>query len=346
MGLEEVKYLYILVVLPLLLLIYWLYIFWKSNKQKQFAEKSLLDRLAPEQSSRKGILKLIIVAFVVIFIIISLTNPRIGTKTETIESEGVDVVFAIDVSKSMLTEDVIPNRLDKAKQIVFQLINHLKSDRVGIVVYAGSAAPLLPMTSDYGMVKMILSNIDTNMLSSQGTGIAQAIEVGVSYFDNNQSNKVLVLLSDGEDHQEGFEAALEQANQTNLRILSVGLGTEEGDKIPIISSFGVKINGFVRDKNNKLVISKLNPTILQKIATATNGEYILGNNTSGVIQKFEQLVNTLEKSRFENQEVTEYDSKFQWFILLAILLLVLDIFVFERKTNWIKRINLFNEKNK
>ncbi|MDO4728301.1 MAG: VWA domain-containing protein [Bacteroidota bacterium] len=341
MDLEEVKYLYILAILPVLLLIYWLYAIWKKNKQKQFAEKSLLNRLAPEQSPRKNMLKFVILVFVILFLVISLVNPRIGTKTKTVDTEGVDVVFAIDVSKSMLVRDVAPNRLDKAKQIVYQIMNQLQSDRIGLIVYAGSAAPLLPMTSDYGMAKMILSNTDTNMLSSQGTAIAQAIELGVKYFDDDQANKLLVLLSDGEDHQEGFDLALEQANQINLKILSVGLGTEDGDKIPSEGAFG-----YIRDRDNNLVISKLNSEVLQDIAKATNGEYVLGNNTAEVIQKFSKVVNDLEKSRFQNQEIAEYDSKFQWFIFVAILLLIFDFFVFERKTRWIKILNLFNEKDK
>jgi len=344
MELEEKKYLTLLLIVPILVLLFLLYQFWKNRKQKRFAEENLLKKLSPERSVLKSTLKLIAFILGISALILALANPRIGTKIETVKREGIDIVFAIDVSKSMLAEDVAPNRLEKSKQIVAQIINTLGADRVGIVAYAASAFPLLPMTTDYGSAKMFLQQMNTDMLSSQGTAISEAIFLASSYFDDPQTNKLLVLISDGEDHEQNITQALEQAKENKLKILTIGVGTEKGERIPI--KIGGTTQGYMRDRNNDIVITKLDANTLQEIAEKSEGNYVLGNNSKQVTERFQKIVDTIEKTQFESQEVAEYDSKFQWFLGFAFFFIALDVFFLNKKTAWISKLNLFNEKNK
>jgi len=344
MELEEKKYLTLFVIIPILVTLFLFYQFWKSRKQKRFAQPNLLQKLTPNRSVLKSILKFIVLLLGISSLILALANPRIGTKIETVKREGIDIVFAIDVSKSMLAEDIAPNRLEKSKQIVSQIINTLGADRVGIVAYAASAFPLLPMTTDYGSAKMFLQQMNTDMLSSQGTAISEAIFLASSYFDDPQTNKLLVLISDGEDHEQNITQALEQAKENKLKILTIGVGTEKGERIPI--KIGGTTQGYMRDRNNDLVITKLDPKTLQEIAKESNGSYVLGNNSKQVIEHFQKIVDTIEKTQFESQEVAEYDSKFQWFLGLAFFFIVIDVLFLDKKTTWISKLNLFNEKNK
>lgn len=342
MELEESKYLYLLFVIPVLVVIFLLYLLWKNSRMKRFANYKLFSKLSPEKSNFKPILKFTVYVLALMALIFALANPRIGTKIKTVKREGIDIVFAIDVSKSMLAEDVAPNRLEKSKQIVSQIINTLGADRVGIVAYAGSALPLLPITTDYSSAKMFLQQINTDMLSSQGTAISEAILLSSDFFDQVDTNKLMVLLSDGEDHEQGISEAITTAKEKGIKVLTIGVGTPKGGPIPI------KVHGsvqtYLRDLDNEVVITKMDDVILKEIANELGGSYVSGNNSKQVTEQFKKVVDTIEKTQFESQEVAEFDAKFQWFLGIAFFLLVLDLFFFERKTAWIKKLDLFNEK--
>lgn len=341
MELEEIKYLNLLFIIPVLVLIFLVYQLWKVRKQKRFSDLSLLEKLSPEKSVFKPILKLIVLSLAFVALTLALANPRIGTKIETVKREGIDIVFAIDVSKSMLAEDVAPSRLEKSKQIVSQIINTLGADRVGIVAYAASAFPVLPITTDYGSAKMFLQQMNTDMLSSQGTAISEAILLSSTYFDEIDTNKLLVLISDGEDHEQGISEALAVAKEKGLKVLTIGVGTEKGAPIPVKA--GGSVQTYLRDRYNEVVITKMEDTVLKEIAKELGGSYVSGNNSKQVTDHFKKVVDTIEKTQFESQEVAEYDSKFQWFLGVAFFLLVLDVFFLERKTAWVRKLNLFNE---
>lgn len=343
MELEEIKYLNLLFIIPVLVLIFLLYRFWQLKKQKQFAQAGLLAKLSPEKSDFKPVLKLTVLLLVFVALVFALANPRIGTKIETVKREGIDIVFAIDVSKSMLAEDVTPNRLERSKQIASQIINTLGADRVGIVAYAGSAFPVLPITTDYSAAKMFLQQMNTDMLSSQGTAISEAILLSDTYFDNAETNRLLILISDGEDHEQNISDALAQAKDSKLKILTIGVGTEKGGQIPIRTR-GV-LQTYLRDLNNDIVITRLESQVLKDIANQTGGSYVSGNiSTKQVTDHFKNVVDTIEKTQFESQEIAEYDSKFQWLLAVAFFLLCLEMLFLERKTAWISKLNLFNEK--
>ncbi len=341
--LDEKIYIYFFGIIPILVLLFLFNFYWKRKKQREFGDLDLVKKLSPEKSSFKSTLKMIVLLLGLSGLIMGLINPKIGTKLETVKREGIDVVFAIDVSKSMLAEDVAPNRLDKTKQLVSQIINQLGSDRIGIVAYAGAAFPVLPITTDYGVAKMYLQSMNTDMLSSQGTSLDEAIKLSANYFEKgNSTNKLIILISDGEDHSEDFEGAIEEAKKVKAKIITIGVGTEKGGPIPLKRN-GV-VESFKRDQNDEVVITKLNPVALKQIGKATKGGYVYGGNTKEVLEYIKNALDNIEKTEFETTQIADYQSQFQWFLGFAFLLFFADIFLLERKTKWINRLNLFNEK--
>lgn len=341
--LEEPTYFIYFAVIPVIIAVFLLVLWWKKRKQKQFADSSLFQQLSPENSIFKSVLKLVIISLGFAFLIIALVNPKMGTKLETIKRQGVDIVFALDVSKSMLAEDIAPSRLDKAKQIITKVIDNLGSDRIGIIIYAGNAYPLLPITTDHAAAKMFLQNADPDMVSSQGTAINEALERGITFFDNKeQTNRFLFVVSDGEDHQENAASIAEQAKKAGIKVYTIGIGTENGGPIPI------KENGSVisykKDSQGEVVITKMKPEVLQEIADEGNGKYINGNKTQETTKIVEDLLVKAEKSEFETKQFSDYKDQFQWFIGLGLLFLIIDVLLLEKKTKWIQKLNLFNEK--
>ncbi len=323
----------------LFLLVLW----WKKRIQKRFADPKLIQKLSPEKSTFKSFLKLIVFCFALFFLIISLANPKMGTKLETVKRQGVDIVFALDVSKSMVAEDIAPNRLEKAKQIITKVIENLGSDRIGIIIYAGSSYPLLPITTDYAAAKMFLQNANTEMVSNQGTAINDAIERALSYYDNDeQTNRFLVIVSDGEDHQENTLDLAKEAAKKGIKIYTVGIGTAKGGPIPL------KDNGRVvaYKKNNEgtVVVTQLNEQILREIANVGNGKYINGNKTQETIATIKEVLEKAEKNEFETKQFSDYEDQFQWFVGIGLLLLIIDVTLLEKKTKWVQKLNLFNEK--
>ncbi len=345
MILEEKIYLWFLLLIPVVILLYLIFRFWQKRARSRFAKPELLSFLSPNKSAFKPVLKLLLILVALASIIFGLVNPKIGSQLETVKREGVDIVFAVDVSKSMEAEDIAPNRLEKSKQLVRQIIGNLGSDRVGIIAYAGSAFPQLPITTDYGSAEMFLESLNTDMLSSQGTAIGDAIDLATGFFDDNQqTNRVMFILSDGEDHEGNVEDMAEQAAEAGIRIYTIGVGTAKGGPIPIKRN-GV-VQNYKKDNQGETVITKLDPAILEEIAEETDGEYIDGTVTAEVTEKVQEALQNIEKTEFEAKQFADYKSQFQWFVGLAVLLLLLDVFMLERKTGWISRLNLFNEKRK
>lgn len=342
---DEKFYFYLMALIPVLLLIYVVHQIWKRRTQKRFADPALLRKLAPDRSLFKPQLKLILFLLALAFLTLGLVNPKMGTKLETVKREGVDIVFAVDVSKSMLAEDIAPNRLEKGKRIVSEIINELASDRVGIIAYAGQAYPQLPITTDYGAAKMFLQSLNTDMLTSQGTAINEAIKLASTYYnDEEQTNRVLLIISDGEDHSEGAVLdAVDLATEQGIKIYTIGIGQLKGAPIPI------KRNGVLetlkKNSEGEVVITRLNEEVLAEIASDGNGAYINGENTAEVVELIKETLDQMDKKEFEAKQFAEFKDQFQWFLGIALLLLFLDIFVLERKTAWLRRLDLFNEKN-
>lgn len=339
---EEPTYFIYLAIIPVIFVLFLLVLWWKKRTQKQFADSDLIQKLSPEKSTFKSFLKIIAVLIALAFLIVSLANPKMGTKLETVKRQGVDIVFALDVSKSMLAEDIAPSRLDKAKQIITRIIDQLGSDRVGIIIYAGNSYPLLPITTDHAAAKMFLQNANPDMVSSQGTAINEAIERAITYFDNNeQTNRFLFIVSDGEDHEENTISTAQEATKQGIKIYTVGVGTEKGGPIPIQSIGGIT---YKKDNEGEVVITQMKEQVLRDIANEGNGKYINGNKTQETIDFIENLLIKADKSEFETKQFSDYKDQFQWFIGLGLLFLIIDVLLLEKKTKWVQKLNLFNEK--
>ena len=296
----------------------------------------MLERLAPLRSNKNGLLKRVLMLLAIYLAFIGLANPKIGTQLGTVKREGVDLVFAIDVSKSMLTEDIAPNRIEKAKRIVAKTLSELKGDRVGIITYAASAFPQLPITTDYGAARMFLKGVNTDMMSSQGTAILEAVKLAGTFFDPNaETRRVLVLLSDGEDHNEtGVDIIADTANQANIQIITVATGTTSGGPIP---EGGIAKGSFKKDSEGNVVISKLNKDVLEELADSTNGVYIDTPTTEATISTISDFLAQLDKTAFETQTYSNYKDQFQWFIAIAFVILVIEFLIPERKLQWFKK---------
>ena len=343
--LEEKIWFWLLLVIPVIVFLFLIFLFWQNRTRKKFADNSLLKQLAPNRSRSKPVIKLVLILLAFASLIVALANPKMGTKMKTVKREGVDIVFAIDVSKSMDAEDIAPNRLEKSKQLVSQILNNLGSDRVGIIAYAGGAYPQLPITTDYSAAKMFLQSLNTDMISSQGTAIGDAIELATTYYDDEQqTNRVLFIISDGEDHEGNVQDITEKASEMGIRIFTIGVGTEKGGPIPIIRN-GV-VQNYKKDNQGETVITKLNPATLTEIADSAEGSYIEGNVTSNVVERVQEELQNIEKTEFEDKQFADFKSHFQLFLGIALALLFLDIFVLERSTAWIRKLNLFNERKK
>lgn len=340
--LDEKIWFWLLLVIPIVIVLFVILQIWRQKVQNKFSDKKLLNKLSPNRSLIKSLFKIIIFCLGLTCLVIALVNPKVGTKLETIKREGVDIVFAVDVSKSMLAEDIAPNRLEKSKQLVTQIINNLASDRIGIIAYAGKAFPQLPITTDYASAKMFLQNMNTDMLSSQGTAIDEAIQLAKSYYDDEeQTNRVLIIISDGEDHGDRAVSVAEEANQEGIKIFTIGVGNTKGAPIPIKSN-GIILN-YKKDSKGETVITKLDEKTLQNIAQAANGVYINGGNTNEVVDQIRDILNKMDKQEFESKQISDFKDQFQWFLAGAFFFFFLDIFLLERKTEWLKKLNLFNE---
>ena len=340
--LEETFYFYLLILIPLLLVVFFYNRIWQKNIVNKHFNNKTFKFLSPEFSSSKSLLKTVIKIVVIILLVFGLVNPKIGTELKTVKREGVDIVFALDVSKSMLAEDIAPNRIFKAKRLVSEIFNKLGSDRVGIIAYASTAIPVLPITTDFSSAKMFLESLNTDMLSSQGTSIIEAIQLSKGYFDDdNQTNRILCILSDGEDHEFKEDQLFSAIQESGITIFTVGLGSIKGAPIPIKENNIVK--SYKKDEKGEVVITRLNENLLQKMANQSAGKYIKGDNTNQVVDDIINELKEMDKKEFESKQFVSFKDQFQWFLGFGLLLLLIDSIVFNKKTKWIEKLNLLNE---
>ncbi|MBN1651554.1 MAG: VWA domain-containing protein [Bacteroidales bacterium] len=338
---EEINYLYALILIPVFFVIFWIMILRRKRNIRQLGDVKLVEALMPNRSNFKLWVKFILLVMAYFFLIIGLANPQIGSKLEEVERKGVDLVIALDVSNSMLAEDIKPNRLERAKRAISQLIDKLQGDRIGIVVFAGKAYMQLPITSDYSAAKLFLSTIDTEVVPTQGTSIGQAIDLSLTAFSDNKHEKAIVIITDGEDHDDDPVAATEDAVAQGIKVYTIGIGLPEGAPIPEFSK-GQQM-GYKKDLSGKTVITKLDELTLQKVAAAGNGIYVRANNTSAGLNQVFQEISKMEKQRYETKMFSDYEDRFQYFLGLALFLFVLELLIFERKSKFAGKINLFEK---
>jgi Ca-activated chloride channel family protein len=339
--LDNIEYLYALAVLPVLIVIYILARLWRKNALKKFGEMQILSQMMPNVSPTKPRLRFILFLFAILFLILGLVNPQIGSKLEEVKREGSDIVICLDVSNSMKAEDFKPNRLEKAKQAIEKLIDKLNNDRLGIIVFAGEAYVQLPITTDYAAAKLFLENIDCDAVPVQGTVISSAIELAEKSFGTEEGkNKSIIIISDGESHDDDAVAAAHAAAEKGTVIHTIGIGSPEGVPIPIYK--GNMQMGFRKDKEGNTVVTKLNESALEEIASAGNGVYIRATQGEIGLLALQERIGKMDKKAFDSKVYTDYEDRFQIFIAVSLLLLLIESVLTERKSKWWAK--LFNTK--
>lgn len=310
-----------------------------------FIASGLQDDMIPKFSSFRTGLKASLITASLVFLSIAVADPQIGTKYEEVKREGFDVMIALDVSNSMMAEDLAPNRLARSKQAISKLIDRLKNDRIGVIVFAGEAFVQLPLTTDHSAAKLFLSSIDTDIIPNQGTAIGAAIELAAQSFDEqNQKNRAIIIISDGENHEDDAMEQATVAAEAGITVHTIGIGSTDGAPIPLYQR-GRKL-GYRKDKEGNTVISKLNDVMLQQVAGAGDGSYIRANNTKvGLNALFDEL-EKMERTEYGSKMFTSYEDRFQIFLAIALALLFIELLIPSRKSKLFGHIKLFEVKKK
>jgi Ca-activated chloride channel family protein len=335
-------FLYLLLLLPVLILLYIINEIRKRNALKRLGDINLVNSLVPEKSRLRPVLKFILQLTAVSAGIIMLARPQFGSKIADVKKQGVEVIIALDVSNSMLAEDIQPDRLTRAKQAISRLVDNLDNDKIGLIVFAGDAYIQIPVTTDYISAKMFLSAINPNMVPKQGTAIGAAISLGMRSFSPGEGkSKAMIIITDGENHEDDPVKEAEEAAKAGIIIHTLGIGSTEGVPIPVITN-GRK--DYLKDENGTTVITKLDEDILKKIALSTNGNYVRASNSNIGLDEIFSDIKKMKKQDLESTMYTEYNDQFQIFAALALLILIVDFIIMERKNRRLANIRLFKFK--
>lgn len=331
-------FLYLLFLVPVLLGFFVYARIVKSKAIKRYGNPLLLAELMPDVSTKRQHLKFWLLLAAITMVIFVIAGPQFGSKLETVKRQGVEIMVCLDVSNSMLAEDMSPNRLEKAKQMLSRLTDGFTNDKVGLIVFAGDAFTQLPITSDYISAKMFLSSINPSMISTQGTAIGAAINLAVrSFTPDENTEKAIVLITDGENHEDDAIGAAKAVSDKGIHVNIVGMGDPKGSPIPIEGS-----NNYLKDKDGNVVITKLNEQMAQEIAAAGNGLYVRADNTNSALKALQKEIEKMNKSELDSKVYSEYDEQFQVFAWIALFLLIADFFTLDRKNRIFRKVKLFS----
>lgn len=332
------EYLYALYAIPVLIFLFWLYRKYHVSLLKKFSARKNYENILPLYSRFKDTLKFGIIVFSLFLLIITAANPQVGIKMEEVKQTGIDVFILLDVSLSMQAEDIKPNRLQRAKHQISNLINRLRGDRIGLIIFAGEAYVQFPLTTDYSAAGLFLSAVDFNSVPQQGTAIASAISLALKSFHKEaNTEKAIVIITDGEDHEGDITKVTSEALAQSIKIYTIGLGSPGGAPIPVYNARGNQL-GFKKDKEGNVVLTRLDEDILKQVAGTTNGEYYRGTNYEDYLDKIYTQLSDLEKAEFGIKKITDYEDRFYYFLIPAILLLLVEFFISERKIPFINEI--------
>lgn len=333
------EYLFGLWIIPILIVLFLLFYRKRKKVISKFAGKDLQKTLIPSFSRVKSIVRFGIIVFSIALLILAAANPQIGTKVENVKQTGIDVFILLDVSLSMTAQDIQPSRLEKAKYQISNLIQKLRGDRLGLIIFAGNAYVQFPLTTDYSAANLFLSAVGTNSVPQQGTAIASAIDLAVKSFDYKSSTeKAIVIITDGEDHEGDVMKSVKNAVEKGIKIYAIGLGSTDGVPIPVYDKNGNQV-AYKKDNNGNTVLTKLDPEILKQIASAGNGGYFQGSNYEDQLDKIYNDLSSLEKTEFGVKKVTDYEDRFYYFLAPAIILLLLEFFITETKSPFFSKIS-------
>ena len=337
----HIEMLWLLVLIPVFVAAFIAIVRRKQRQLRQFGDPELLNELMPNVSRTRPAIKFGLLLLALALLIVAAARPQYGQKEKTVKRQGIEVMFALDISNSMLAEDVAPNRLDRAKQVLSKLIDQMVDDKVGLIVFAGEAYTQLPITCDYVSAKMFLNTITPSLIRVQGTAIGDAIMTSIRSFgsEDSDASRAIILITDGENHEDDAVAAAKAANEQGIKIFVVGIGKPDGSPIPIPGT-----NNFRKDRAGNVVVSKLNEQMCRDIAAAGQGLYVRCDNTNTATRALQKELNTLATSEFETKVYADYNEQYQGFVLLAFLILVIDFFIFNRKNKALSRLDIFREK--
>lgn len=343
------EFFYALAALPLLVAMYFLSLYLRKKAIERFGEADLFKKLTGESSLAKKNLKFILALVAFAFLLIALIDPETGSHLENINTTGSDIVIALDVSNSMNAQDIQPSRLERAKQAIQLLIDKLQGDRIGIVIFAGQSLVQLPVTTDYTAAKMFLGEIQTDLIPVQGTAIGEALirsanlllDEGDSTF--SKRSKSIILISDGENFEDDAVAAAKEAGERGIIIHTIGIGSPDGVPIPVEANG--KVTGYKKDKDGNTVITKLNMNLMESVALNAGGISVLATSSDVGLDKVVDQINKMKKSKVSLKRYSDYNEHFLIFAFIALVLLIIDIFVTEKKTKWYQQLNLFGTPN-
>lgn len=334
------QYLWLLLAIPVLVVLFGLAAHGRSRRLARFGHPALLEELMPEVSTGRVTLKFILFCLAVALIVLAAARPQFGSKLREEKAQGIEMMLTVDVSNSMLAEDFQPNRLERTKYAIGKLFEGLKQDRVGLVVFAGEPKVQLPITSDYRMAKAFARKIDPSLVSIQGTAIGKALEQALLAFssDTEQSHgRVIILITDGENHDDDALAVAERAAGMGVKIFTIGIGTPEGAPI--------QINGeFIKDENGEMVVSKLNEEMLARIAEITGGAYVRSTTQSIGLDEIVKAINEMEQTELSTVRFEEFNEQYQYLLIAALVLLLAEFLLLDRRNPLLRHLNIFREK--
>ena len=338
----NIEMLWWLLTVPVFVVAYIVYSKRKHRQLVEFGDPELIAQLMPDASKSRPIWKFSMLMVALVLLIFAAARPQFGQKEKTIKRQGIEVMVALDISNSMLAEDVVPNRLDRAKQLLSKMMDNMVDDKVGLVVFAGDAFTQLPITCDYVSAKMFLNTITPSLISTQGTAIGAALRMSIASFGAaaSEAGRAIVLITDGENHEDDAVEIAKQAHDLGIQVFVVGIGKPEGAPIPKAGS-----NDYMKDRSGQIVVSRLNEEMCQQIASAGHGVYVRCDNTNTALRTLHQELEKIAIAELESTVYAEYNEQYQSFVLLALLLLVIEFFIMMRQTHRLARMDLFNEKS-
>ncbi|MBQ8008412.1 MAG: VWA domain-containing protein [Bacteroidaceae bacterium] len=336
---EEPGYLYLLLLLPVLVAFY-IYSNYRRRKAiREFGDPDLMASLMPDVSKRRPDVKFTLILLCIALFSVLLARPQFGSKLETVKRQGVEVMIALDISNSMMAQDIQPSRLEKAKRLISQLVEKMEEDKVGLIVFAGDAFTQLPITSDYISAKMFLETISPSLITKQGTDIGAALNLANRSFTPQEGvGRTVILITDGENHEGGVEQAIKTITDKDIQINVLGIGSPEGSPIPMEDS-----RDFRRDKDGNIVVSRLNEQMCQELAKAGNGVYVRVDNTNTAQKAIQQAIDKLAKADIETQVYSDYNEQFQAVAWVLLLFLILELLIMERQNPLFNKIHLFEK---
>ena len=338
----NIEMLWWLITTPVFVIAYIIYTKHKRRQLMEFGDQELVAQLMPDASKGRPIWKFSLLLLAWVLLIVAGSRPQYGQQEKTIKRQGIEVMVALDISNSMLAEDVAPNRLDRAKQILSKMIDNMVDDKVGLVVFAGEDFTQLPITCDYVSAKMFLNTTTPNLISTQGTAIGAALQTAVTSFGATESEagRAIILITDGENHEDDAIAAAKQAQELGIQVFVVGIGKPEGSPIPKPGS-----NDYFKDRSGQVVVSRLNEEMCQQIAAAGKGIYVRCDNTNTAMRALQQELDRMATAELESTVYADYNEQYQSFVLIALLLIVIEFFILSRKNHRLTRMDLFGEKD-